>query len=1280
MRSFPLVLSLVALAFTGLLAPRLRAQAAQPPAVLKLPGLLYTNGTSTVGLDGQRWCYVQLAESQPGWLKSRTLTVIGRSPAQPGVALRLGQVRPVTDQAAIKILLQRADRLRGNLAEISGITNGLLDQWTTPGSTIGPSAPLENRLAAVIQRGLTDDKAAEVLRQLSRAHPAFALCFGQGWAGVVPGNAGAAATIELHEAGPGPAFDPILLAGSVTLALGQPTALPASGAPVQVNDETPEGDLTIKLRWSVPNALREQSMLTLGFYLYRLDKAWADANPSLAPASPTAAQLAAAVQANAATAVLVTDRKDGSNPGVVLVKKLFTAGDVANFTADPSTFFYADDNRRDTSGTPFVEGAQYYYHTVPLDLLRQPGVPSARGLGTAVRRLPPEVPGGVRVENVFVGGAPHLKIIWDANVNAGADVTTQRYEILRGNPDLPKSLAVLETDVNGLPAAEVSLAEKAALLAQLTPIATVNQFATPDGTLFKIDDTWLGPGLNGKTVWYALRAVHDNPAGFTPVRSRPSPPAFGVLRDFTGPTGPTNTLVDVPCPRVALAFGTATTEAFTRPAGDSDGRLRVTCTRQTPDVDWAKITISTLPISGGAETAVFESPRLYFGSTAKVTAEALVVTGFRAGHRIAIESGTTSGRWSGTVGYNFGHTQTVWLTNVRQIKNFITGLYSPLNLNPTTPLGQSVFDPASEAFSPQGPGPNGTMSVSDAQSDNVGRQVLVQRRVSAFASYVSLAICTQQQPAYFFLDPSRVSVPGGAGFSYRRFFLTEEPLLEDGPPPPCDHLVTPTNTAINTPLMIGLVLTPGTASWRIYRQIDGGPLTLLQEGNDAYTDGAANAVVYEDQAFPPTSALVCYFGQLIDGNGNPGTLEPLGPCKKLIQPPPTPVLNAPLAQGTAAAPQMKVSWFCPRPGVERFELFLAEKTASTSARPTSATMASLIKADGTYYQEPKGTPTPGAYENPWPYASATVVQNVALLPQHEAVFAVALNVEYSLWVVARGIGGLHSPPSLVQKFSWKLPPPQGEVAWPARPLPPLETKVNGLTLVVTTPPVFAWTDRVIAGLQNDADHFDVTMASPIGNWAASPDNYPVALVLGEIPLTGSVSAGSLGADYAGTDFTDTLSQQLGIGSRNFRKDAYFTYYPPTVLAGRTDPNSWLYRRKLSDGSDQSIFPAVLYRRMLSREGVTVPEADLIQVSPLIKSIAWKTRPASGGEREGGTFLDRFVVPLRGVVNDVEVATLSLLDTHPVVEGCRYEYFFAHFTEDGEIRAISSLGSLTIPTE
>jgi hypothetical protein len=135
------------------------------------------------------------------------------------------------------------------------------------------------------------------------------------------------------------------------------------------------------------------------------------------------------------------------------------------------------------------------------------------------------------------------------------------------------------------------------------------------------------------------------------------------------------------------------------------------------------------------------------------------------------------------------------------------------------------------------------------------------------------------------------------------------------------------NTGTNNAISITLNLPPGTKEYRLYRSVDGGAKGLVSQGTNA-----TNSVTISDNALPANSCTICYYSQPFDEHGNPGPLTRVEPCV-----PVTGILPAPQqlpiggAALTLAGSLMKLSWFCPSPGIDHFEVWISDAAGIVSS-------------------------------------------------------------------------------------------------------------------------------------------------------------------------------------------------------------------------------------------------------------------------------------------------------------------------------------------------------------
>jgi hypothetical protein len=246
---------------------------------------------------------------------------------------------------------------------------------------------------------------------------------------------------------------------------------------------------------------------------------------------------------------------------------------------------------------------------------------------------------------------------------------------------------------------------------------------------------------------------------------------------------------------------------------------------------------------------------------------------------------------------------------------------------------------------------------------------------------------------------------------------------------PCRvHHPKPPGSGNKEPIEICLDLTPGTKEWRLYRRVDDGPISLLKQGLADYNQ--TNQVCFPDLDYPINPADLCYYGQLFDEHGNASALTLLG-CLKLAGKKHQPMLSPLEPTGTSANPQMKVRWFCPPYGVERFKVFLSD----ASLNPPQMISAEVSEKQGDFFEliQVDGYPfvrTYGVYKTPM------VGPGFGQGAQFLFTANIAKNIRYTVRVQAVGKDGLPGEFSNVEQLKWheKAPNPV-EVPWPAHDLP-----------------------------------------------------------------------------------------------------------------------------------------------------------------------------------------------------------------------------------------------------
>ncbi|MGF1451872.1 MAG: hypothetical protein ACFB21_07355 [Opitutales bacterium] len=450
------------------------------------------------------------------------------------------------------------------------------------------------------------------------------------------------------------------------------------------------------------------------------------------------------------------------------------------------------------------------------------------------------------------------------------------------------------------------------------------------------------------------------------------------------------------------------------------------------------------------------------------------------------------------------------------------------------------------------------------------------------------------------------------------------------------------------PLDLIVDLTPGTKEWKIYRRVNEGELSLIAQGEADYDE--VTEIEYADDAMPRTpGSTICYYGQLFDEHGNPSPLTRID-CVPISQADlPRPMLasiEAVPPDTVGESPQATIEWFCPMPGVERFELWFGP---SPDSMPKQVS-AELSQALG---GEAEKTGIEAIPEN----LNFKIYQTQSLeagFGDGDARFSATVDVdygkEYTILVRAVGEGAFAGRPegpfSNFRKFKWNPPETtaQPEVPWPARGLEsvsPVDEAVEGNLAAVQRP------NNEGGGVAIRVGEF--TLADPRTNGESA---FPVeSNTFWEIPEGSFFMRGKV-------------------------EDAVYK------LRDRAAAESDAERQLL----EQSIFPFAVYRYQKTSDAFPEVSGTIAQVTPKMESIAHKLQyeaiDAKGDP--SGILLTRVLDPffkaeLTGEVpaSDSPTHEIFLVDNHPVMLGATYCYLLVRFTDFGEIDRIIPLDPITI---
>lgn len=441
------------------------------------------------------------------------------------------------------------------------------------------------------------------------------------------------------------------------------------------------------------------------------------------------------------------------------------------------------------------------------------------------------------------------------------------------------------------------------------------------------------------------------------------------------------------------------------------------------------------------------------------------------------------------------------------------------------------------------------------------------------------------------------------------------------------HVNTVPGTDDVAPICVDVKAAPDSREMKIYRQVDDGPLTLVDVRELA---NAEDPVQWCDGELPVTGADVRYFVQTQDVNGLPSPLVAVGPVRSTSQKSlPVPML---LPVEHLANNRARLRWSCAPYGVERFELWIAKKQGA----PVDAWANSLLSENLAVTRPTRNESSPtqdfGVYQTGLVGGLATQEDGAV----YYVDIPVASLVNYYVFVraVDRGSyagGRMAGGFSNLQTFKWSESEvtPGVTVPWPPRELPATAT----------------------AG----AFHSRIS-AVYLSELANSSDWQGVGIRIGEYDYLGANSALIKGSATGPTGL------------------------PQYALQGHVDPKSLLYRSAAASTNrevEESLFPCVLYRmQVTSAVDLALISGDTSQVSPLMETIA-NVQDIAGADPV--TYIhDPFInVQITGIVGGVH-GEIFLLDRQPVISGATYAYLLVRFNEGGEIQEVLSTNTVQIP--
>ncbi len=443
---------------------------------------------------------------------------------------------------------------------------------------------------------------------------------------------------------------------------------------------------------------------------------------------------------------------------------------------------------------------------------------------------------------------------------------------------------------------------------------------------------------------------------------------------------------------------------------------------------------------------------------------------------------------------------------------------------------------------------------------------------------------------------------------------------EGGDPSPVDE-----GTGLTTSPDGEVQVPAGTREVKFYRRVDDGPMTFIYRA-EVPESTAVQSVPWQDlNPMPINGGRICWYAQAYDRDGNAGPYLRID-CEEF----PSLALPVPYLDRIVANPPsgstrtLRLKWTCPPQGVDRFRVFISQdghlppsNFGVDELKSNAATGSGELLPD-------EGTKRFGIYETSRVTGRFAGEANSATENPAPAEFTIDLPTEngsvYTVAVQAVSADSTLGEVGNVRSGEWSETLTAAvTVPWPARPVPP-EYKPDWLFLGPSDP----------ASLQTYAASaaLEAKVLSP-----AETGNFDGV----------GVSIGRL--------LYPTRTQPDGKGQ-------------VTLTNLRINPNRNIYRTS-EDGLDPDpLFPCALYRYRIASAADSGVRNDLVQVTPLMESIAYGFVDSGGKPLAGGPntrIYDPFIrLVYGGSVANQAVMNLFLTDTLPVLRGATYRYVLVRF--------------------
>jgi hypothetical protein len=463
---------------------------------------------------------------------------------------------------------------------------------------------------------------------------------------------------------------------------------------------------------------------------------------------------------------------------------------------------------------------------------------------------------------------------------------------------------------------------------------------------------------------------------------------------------------------------------------------------------------------------------------------------------------------------------------------------------------------------------------------------------------------------------SKQVLPSSDPLKVRVYYFTATGGVSRVPAGGTTHYVPPgLVSSTNSIPTVTVHLDEDSVEWRVFTQIDDGPLALMRQGlGQPNTDISG---IRGDVERYHHCVWVKYYVQTFDNSGNPSPLKLIDSCYIPGATPPVIEYVDIQPTGTTNAPTLTINWIAAPYGVDHFAVYIGAAGQDPAASwAGSGLSTNLAGPQGSVlqWQAPNGQ---NEVIHVGRYDTARV--GAAFGEPDGNLFTVTIPVPLDRrhFVQVAAVGRCaEGEPSAYKVAAWAAPEPpnQATVPWPARPL----LDIVNITDSSIRPVFLRYYDYAKAISRNTA-----------------------GVIIGRVDANPNVA--------------------------HLTTEGY-------LLPTGDEVSAYLY--SLAEGSDP-LLPFVLYRRQVPNALFPSVSDQYVQVTPLIESFA--TRLDVGYSPPRRAVIDPFLIigkvwPDLSADDD----TICVRDSLGVSAGATYQYYLMRFDSRKEPRDVLKLGTVTIP--